>query len=139
MEKPASTFDGNTDSGYASRNTDARREESDVNAHQSSESVGGDIDMDAQTSYSILTEGNLNSVEHHVSNLSDSLFHSLGKSLDANSWPSILKVLPRLLKAFAMQIGIEASTQQNRHIMLFIHQHHKCVSPFLHHIHAIFD
>ncbi|KAK1840960.1 hypothetical protein CCHR01_16410 [Colletotrichum chrysophilum] len=125
MDKPAPTLDGNTDSGYASRHTDARREEPGISVSQSSESVGWYSDMDAQTSYSILTEGHLNSVESHVSNLSDSLFHSIGKYLDANSWPSVLKVLPRLLKAFAMQIGMEASTQENRYIMLFIHQHHK--------------
>ncbi|KAK2731891.1 hypothetical protein CKAH01_08763 [Colletotrichum kahawae] len=127
ITKPAATLDGKTDSGYASQNADARREDRAANFSQAPESIGECSNLDAQTSYSMLAGVNPDSVQHYVSDLSDSLSSKIDKYLDSKSWPSVLRVLPGRLKAFAMQIGQEAPTQENRYIMWFIHQHHKKV------------
>ncbi|KAN0076451.1 hypothetical protein V8E54_006593 [Elaphomyces granulatus] len=57
-----------------------------------------------------------------VNNLSSNI---LFEQLDGTTLEQVLEVLPELLKAFALKVGHNASTQMHRDVMFFVHKHRR--------------
>lgn len=47
----------------------------------------------------------------------------LGLNICQDSWASTKEILPELIKAFAIRLGLESRNQVNRDIMAFVHKH----------------
>lgn len=52
------------------------------------------------------------------------IYDGLGDVVDANTWPTISKKLPNLIKAFAIKLGSDSTAQVNREIMYFLYKRH---------------
>lgn len=80
-------------------------------------------DHDTQTVYSEATIVPKAQAQQYVFDLCESIQSRLQHPISKKVPPSLSHSLPRILKAFAIRIGLESSSQINKTIMHFIHQH----------------
>jgi hypothetical protein len=64
--------------------------------------------------------------ESYISELANSLLSEIrSKRFDDTTLEQIFEILPELLKAFALRVGHNASTQMHRDVMVFVHKHRR--------------
>ena len=108
------------DSGYASGATVRNNISEDA---QDSRDVESD---DIGTVYSDTSSLPAWNHESYISELADSLLHEIrSEQPDDTTLEQISRILPELLKAFALKVGHNASTQMHRDVMFFIHKHRR--------------
>jgi hypothetical protein len=121
-----------TDSGYKSApnlencpNVQSGPEKSPhpINIDSSLPADDGD-NNDAKTSYSIGTTVNPGNASSYIVELCKDIYSKLHRSIDAEDMSLLSKVLPELIKAFAIKLCHEDATWVNRRIMHFIHKRH---------------
>jgi ankyrin repeat protein len=103
-----------TDSGYASGATGRNN----ISEDAQSDDIG--------TVYS--DASSLPAWDHgsYISELANSLLHEIrSEQPDDTTLEQISQILPELLKAFALKVGHNASTQMHRDVMFFIHKHRR--------------
>lgn len=83
---------------------------------------------DTKTIYSAATTVNPVHSHQYISELCSDIHNRLGPFISAKSWCVLARALPRLVKAFAITIGHDSSTQAHRDIMYFIHKRHGWVA-----------
>jgi hypothetical protein len=113
-----------TDSGYAS----ATKDLSNVltNYCEPSSTIHNKLDNeDGQTIYSVASSVAPAEAHSYISNLACNIFDKLGIRAGSKNIPTVYKLFPELLKAFAVKIGSERSSQINRDIMYFIDKRHR--------------
>ena len=123
-----------TDSGYKSAphlehslNIQPVLEESPCLLNASSSSARGDEDdYDAKTLYSLGSTVNPGHARSYIWELSKDIYNKLHRSIDAKDVGVLSKILPELVKAFAIKLCHDAPTQVNRRIIThFIHKRHQ--------------
>jgi hypothetical protein len=82
-----------------------------------------DVD-DAATEYSNVSSATSSEYQVYIQRLAADLFDRIDSlnAADDETRSSVLKVLPELLKAFALKIGYHAPTQMHRDVMAFVHR-----------------
>ena len=85
----------------------------------------GSVDYDAETTYSAATAISRVDTRRYMAELSNEIIKKLGQDVDLRNLANACDVLPELIKAFCIKIGLESSSQTNRDIMYFIHKHHR--------------
>ncbi|KAF3922928.1 hypothetical protein ABW20_dc0101051 [Dactylellina cionopaga] len=89
-----------------------------------------DLD-DAKTIYSDASSVATLVKEHYISELADALFHEIRTDQpDSKTLERISIALPELLKAFALKVGYNASSQMHRDIMFFVHKYRGDVAEY---------
>ncbi|PQE04303.1 Pfs domain protein [Rutstroemia sp. NJR-2017a BBW] len=124
-----------TDSGYNSAphlehslNVQPVLEESPcplIVCSSSARSDGGDYD--AKTLYSIGTTVNPGHSRNYIIELAKDFYNKLHRSIDVEDVTVFPKILPELVKAFAIKLCHDAPTPVNCRIMHFIHKRHQQV------------
>jgi hypothetical protein len=77
---------------------------------------------DAQTVYSTGTSIAPVRSRRYVLELAQDIYDKTRKYLTPEAWPMLSNTLPDLIKALALKIGQEESSQMNRQIMCFVHK-----------------
>ena len=126
-----------TDSGYKSTVRDNFEQAQNVRSKdqtQIAEDFQGPITMDTKeiasddtiTEYSYASTLPVWKFQGYISELADDLVDKL-RSGQCNglAMERIFRILPELLKAFALRIGYNAPTQMHRDIMFFIHKYRR--------------
>lgn len=123
-----------TDSGYASCSYSLRRSDS---LHRNQEEQrfkdpglkqqGGTDDDDTQTTYSVASIADPSHAQSYISELCHDINSKLQIHVDARGWSALSKALPELIKALAIKIGQEDSSQASRDVMYFVHLNHSLV------------
>ncbi len=122
-----------TDSGYKSApnlehcpiaQPDLEKSPHPLNVNSSLAREDGD-DNDAKTLYSMGTTVNSGHAQTYIIELSKDIYSKLRQSVHAKDLGVLLKVLPELVKAFAIKLCYDAPSQVNRKIMHFIHKRHQ--------------
>lgn len=83
------------------------------------------VEDDAQTEYSAATTIVPDLARESISNVCRDIHSRIGKHMGDQGWASISAIFPSLIKAFAIQLGMGGSSDFDRRIMLFVHQHHQ--------------
>ncbi|KAJ4313607.1 hypothetical protein N0V84_009314 [Fusarium piperis] len=83
------------------------------------------VDDDAKTTYSKATNEDPAQTRDFVHELASDIYGKLGPMVDPEDWPLLSSTLPDLLKALAIKIGSEGSSQAHRDVMYFIHKEHR--------------
>jgi hypothetical protein len=86
---------------------------------------GDRSDYDAKTLYSIGSTVNPGHARNYVTELSKDIYSKLHRSIDAKDMTVLSKILPGLVKAFAIKLCHDAPNPVNRKIMHFIHKRHQ--------------
>ena len=83
--------------------------------------------MTFRTIYSDASSLPLRKMEAYISELAGDLFSKFRSLLlsDVETMESISRVLPELLKAFALRVGYNAPTQMHRDVMFFVHKNRR--------------
>jgi hypothetical protein len=123
-----------TDSGYASApNLDhsskiekIMNNSGDSTPQQPMASSNSNTD-DAKTIYSEATTLMPDIVWKSIVDVCNEIYNSLGQKVNDRNWASTSGILPSLIKAFAVKLGSESSSESNLRIMRFIHKHHQYV------------
>jgi hypothetical protein len=118
-----------TDSGYASSvkypaKIQPIEKGSQRHADRPASAQGESGQDDTRTEYSAATTITPTHVQTYLSELSRDIYSRLGRHFDLNTWPSLATMLPGLIKAFALRIGREDSSQMHRDIMYFVYRRH---------------
>jgi tetratricopeptide (TPR) repeat protein len=106
-----------TDSGYSSKSTPS-------NPIGIFTSANTDRD-DTETVYSKATALSRSSAQAYISELCANIRSEIGHDIDPNSRQIVKDALPMLIKAFAIRVGHDSSTQIHKDIMYFIHMRHR--------------
>ncbi|KAH8683709.1 hypothetical protein BGZ61DRAFT_535130 [Ilyonectria robusta] len=120
-----------TDSGYASapnldRYSHAKSSTAQARSPASNKSPAAmnDIDIDdTRTLYSAGTTAAPSRVQ--IAEICSDIYSKLSDCLNAKTWPIVAKVLPDLVKAFAVKLGSDSTAQVNQDVMYFVHKRHK--------------
>lgn len=84
-----------------------------------------DLEMDdTRTVYSDTLSFPALKIQRYISELADDLFRKLrSEQLDIHTVEKITRILPELLRAFALKVGHNAPSQLHRDIMIFVHRY----------------
>ncbi|GJN75979.1 hypothetical protein PLICBS_010090 [Purpureocillium lilacinum] len=104
-----------TDSGYASG----------INPHILTVGRDADDEEDTRTTYSAATTVGQVHAKNYISELSHHIHSNLLEHVDSEGRSELCRSLPELIKAFAIKIGCESTSQLNLDIMYFIHKHYR--------------
>ncbi|KAK1481851.1 hypothetical protein CTAM01_13786 [Colletotrichum tamarilloi] len=114
-----------TDSGYES----FRHRDSFLNYHPWGITGGSSTpsrtirkDFDAKTSYSAASTVGRGPADQYVAELASDIRQQLFHRSDIKAWQSVQSILPELIKAFAIQVGLDSTSQNHKSIMYFIHK-----------------
>ncbi|KAK0374258.1 hypothetical protein CLIM01_08398 [Colletotrichum limetticola] len=114
-----------TDSGYES----FRHPDSFLNYHPWGITGGSSTpsrtirkDFDAKTSYSAASTVGRGPADQYVAELASDIRQQLFHRSDIKAWQSVQSMLPELIKAFAIQVGLDSTSQNHKSIMYFIHK-----------------
>jgi hypothetical protein len=91
----------------------------------SSSPRGDGGDYDAKTLYSIGTTVNPGHARNYIIELAKDIYNKLHHSIDVKDVTVLPKILPELVKAFAIKLCHDDPTQENCRIMHFIHKRHQ--------------
>lgn len=84
-----------------------------------------DVD-EAKTSYSLGSTVDLSTTRKYIADLSSDMFGKLRKHfVDPTNRTVLSKILPELIKAFAVKICHDYPSQENRNITSFVHKRHR--------------
>ncbi|KAM0420963.1 hypothetical protein ACHAPT_011206 [Fusarium lateritium] len=111
------------DSGYGSiaENIYLSRYEAKEGAGKAAEGTDGD----AKTTYSIATNEDPVQTRDFVYELANDIYGNLKHMMGPDDWLLVSRSLPELLKAFAIKIGSDGTSQASRDVMYFIHKEHQ--------------
>ncbi|KAH8883388.1 hypothetical protein GQ53DRAFT_847029 [Thozetella sp. PMI_491] len=121
-----------TDSGYASmglvRNCQSledqvRAKDTGKSCHSPTRQLPRDDD-EAATVYSATATITTDVAQHSIAHVCDDIYAKLWRDLDAAGYRSLAKSTPRLIKAFAIRLGMDSSHPMHLRIMHFVHKHH---------------
>ncbi|KAK1546867.1 hypothetical protein CPAR01_00834 [Colletotrichum paranaense] len=79
-------------------------------------------DSEARTSYSVASAVKRSPAQQYIIELASGIHHELVRHSSIKAWQSLPPILPEVIKSFAIQIGLNSSSQTNRSIMYFIHK-----------------
>ncbi len=133
-ELPRKENEACTDSGYASVSStnrlDVRKDGDESGNEPNSEPHAGESEKDeAKTEYSAATT--IPQLAHEsIAWVCDDIYSSLHNVVDPLGYQVLSNGLPRLLKAFAIKLGGDASNVLNGRVMRFVHKHHGRVILF---------
>ncbi|KAH7144199.1 hypothetical protein B0J13DRAFT_622763 [Dactylonectria estremocensis] len=122
-----------TDSGYASalnpneylNSKPSTGEEASPDPNTSLAATIGIDNDDTATLYSAGTTVAPARAQTYIAEICNDIYGNLKDCVNAETWPVVSKVLPDLIKAFAIRLGNDYSVQVNRDIMYFVHQRHR--------------
>ncbi|KFY30042.1 hypothetical protein V494_08306 [Pseudogymnoascus sp. VKM F-4513 (FW-928)] len=77
-----------------------------------------------ETVYSAATTIDLPHSQQYIAELCTDIFRKLENYFDSSNWNTLEVALPSLIKAFAVKIGHDSSSQVHQDIMYFIHKQH---------------
>ncbi|KAL6400185.1 homeobox protein hoy1 [Ilyonectria robusta] len=80
---------------------------------------------DTATLYSAGTTVAPARAQTYISEICNDIYSKLNDCVNAKTWPVVSKILPDLIKAFAVRLGNDCAVQVNRDIMCFVHQRHR--------------
>lgn len=89
------------------------------------------VDDDAKTTYSKATNEDPIQMRDFVNELASDIYGKLEPTIDPEDWSLLSQSLPELLKAFAIKIGSDGTSQAHRDVMYFVHKEHQCVHLLL--------
>ncbi|KFY16490.1 hypothetical protein V492_01287 [Pseudogymnoascus sp. VKM F-4246] len=84
-----------------------------------------------ETVYSAATTIDLPHSQQYIAELCTDIFRKLENYFDSANWNTLEMALPSLIKAFAIKIGHDSSSQVHQDIMYFIHKQHKNIISHL--------
>lgn len=115
-----------TDSGYASApNMNGYLSIKSPTGKRGSPGPNCTDNDDTATLYSAGTTVAPARAQTYISEICNDIYSKLNDSVNAKTWPVVSKILPDLIKAFAVRLGNDCAVQVNRDIMYFVHQQHK--------------
>lgn len=115
-----------TDSGYASApNLNGYLSIKSPTGKRGSPGPNCTDNDDTATLYSAGTTVAPARAQTYISEICNDIYSKLNDSVNAKTWPVVSKILPDLVKAFAVRLGNDCAVQVNRDIMYFVHQRHK--------------
>ncbi|KAH8769339.1 hypothetical protein BGZ57DRAFT_856298 [Hyaloscypha finlandica] len=128
-----------TDSGYKSAPNPDRHQNSQHILEKSPRpfnvkscaAEGSRSDEDAKTIYSIGTTVDSGYARKYIIELSSDIFGKLRQVIDFKDRTALSKVLPGLVKAFAIKLCLDSPSQANCNVMYFIHRWHREVAAQL--------
>ncbi|KAF7552036.1 hypothetical protein G7Z17_g4564 [Cylindrodendrum hubeiense] len=86
---------------------------------------------DSVTIYSTATAVSTQLAEQYVSEFCNELHWRLKKQVACEAWPTVVQLMPSLIKAFAIKLGYESSSPMGGNIMYFLHKHHQDIVTHL--------
>ncbi|KAH7151914.1 hypothetical protein B0J13DRAFT_251562 [Dactylonectria estremocensis] len=79
---------------------------------------------DAPTLYSYETTIAPAGAQSYIAEICSDIYSNLNDCINAKMWPLVSKILPDLLKAFAVRLGSDCGLQANKDVMYFVHKRH---------------
>lgn len=113
-----------TDSGYASVPNPSFPPEGEVSK---SVPLTGTADDDSKTVYSVATAAVPSLAHKSILEVCKDIHTKIIRQMVNVDWASVSHTIPTLIKAFAVKLGSDTSSDNDRRIMHFVHQHHQYV------------
>lgn len=117
-----------TDSGYASLPHPAFPGEGKargITEDSTPVPVTGTADDDSKTVYSAATTALPSLAHKSISEVCKDIHTKITRQMVNVDWASVSHTVPNLVKAFAIKLGSGTSSDKDRRIMHFVHQHHQ--------------
>ncbi|KAH6989653.1 hypothetical protein BKA56DRAFT_258911 [Ilyonectria sp. MPI-CAGE-AT-0026] len=115
-----------TDSGYASApNLNGYLSIKSSTGKRGSPGPNCTDNDDTATLYSAGTTVAPARAQAYISEICNDIYSKLNHCVNSKTWPVVSKILPDLIKAFAVRLGNDCAVQVNRDIMYFVHQRHR--------------